>query len=111
MNTAIARGRLLGLEVAVITSSGETRAVNGGDCCPRRLRRGSSGRRCRERLRLVGLLLLLLSSGKAELGVISRKKDERFLKKVYYYGRREKIGLGMSIVVHRKAGGGCGHCR
>ena len=47
MNTDIARGRL-GLDVAVITSSGETRAVSGGNCCPRRLRSTLGGHRgCR----------------------------------------------------------------
>lgn len=38
MATVIARVRL-GLEVAVVASSGEAKAGSEGDCCPRRLRR------------------------------------------------------------------------
>ena len=93
----------------VFASSGKTSTVSGGNCCPYHLRRGSLGHHCRERLRLVGLLLLL-SSGKAGLGVISREKDEGLFKKVYYYGHWEKLGLGMTIIIHQEAEDGCGHC-
>ena len=49
--------------------------------------------------------MLLLSLGKAGLGVISRRKK---FKKVYCHGHQEKLGLGITIMVHQKLEMGVG---